>query len=241
MSRRELATNGRRRALAFLGLNAVGICAAGLVDAAAEPDERGSTPPATSGGDSDEAARSGRMRRHFPNVPLQTHDGRSVRFYEDLVKGRKVIINFTFTTCTGTCPRTSANLARVQEMLGDRIGRDIFIVSLSIDPEHDTPAVLAEYARTFEARPGWTFATGTIADINSIRRRLGLYDSDDITQHMGLLTFGNEPEGRWAATPALDTPKNILYYVLRRVDPFQYTVWPTVSPRASAGGSGTER
>ena len=87
----------------------------------------------------------------------------------------------------------------MQDLLGDRIGRDIFIISLSIDPEHDTPAVLKEYTATFNARPGWTFATGRIDDINTIRRRLGLYDSADITQHMGLLTFGNEPEGRWGA------------------------------------------
>ena len=240
MSRWDIAINNRRQALLLLGLNAAGACATGLVHAAAESDERSSAAPDARPAEAVDA-RSERMRRHFPNVPLQTHDGRSVRFYDDLVKGRKVIINFTFTSCTGTCPRTSGNLARVQEMLGDRIGRDIFIVSLSIDPEHDTPAALAEYARTFDARPGWTFATGKIDDINSIRRRLGLYDTDDITQHMGLLTFGNESDGRWGATPALDAPKNILYYVLRRVDPFQYTVWPTVSPRASAGGSGTER
>ena len=232
MSRKD---NGRRQALVFLGLNAAGACAAGLVHASAlTPDQE---PPA-SPVEAKEPPRAERMRRHFPNLPLRTHDGRTVRFYDDLVKGRKVIINFTFTSCTGTCPRTSANLARVQEMLGDRIGRDIFIVSLSIDPEHDTPEKLAEYARTFEARPGWTFATGRLDDINAIRRRLGLYDSEDITQHMGLLTFGNEPEGKWGATPALDTPKNILYYVLRRVDPFQYTVWPTVTP-AAATGSGT--
>ena len=229
--------NARRQALLFLGLNAAGACAAGLVHASTQtPDQEATASPV----EAKEPPRAERMRKHFPNVPLRTHDGRSVRFYDDLVKGRKVIINFTFTSCTGTCPRTSANLARVQEMLGDRIGRDISIVSISIDPEHDTPERLAEYARTFDARPGWTFATGRLDDINAIRRRLGLYDSEDITQHMGLLTFGNEPEGKWGATPALDTPKNILYYVLRRVDPFQYTVWPTVTP-AAATGSGTER
>ena len=183
MSRKDIAVNARRQALVFLGLNAVGACAAGLVHASTgTPDEK-TRPSADASGD---PARADLMRRHFPNVPLQTHDGRSVRFYDDLVKGRKVIINFTFTTCTGTCPRTSANLARVQELLGDRIGRDMFIVSLTIDPAHDTPAVLADYARSFEARPGWTFATGKIEDINAIRRRLGLYDSDDITQHLGL-------------------------------------------------------
>ena len=79
--------------------------------------------------------------------------------------------------------------------------------------------------------------TGRIEDINNIRRRLGLYDSDDITQHMGLLTFGNEPTGKWGATPALDAPKNILYFVLRRVDPFKYTDWPTVTPAVTASGN----
>jgi protein SCO1/2 len=216
----------RRQALVFLGVNAMGALATGLVHVSAQAPAAAPAPA--------EASRADQMRRHFPNVPLQTHDGRSVRFYDDLVKGRKVLINFTFTSCTGTCPRTSANLARVQELLGDRIGRDIFIISLSIDPEHDTPAVLKEYAGNFNARPGWTFATGRIEDINNIRRRLGLYDSDDITQHMGLVTFGNESTGKWGATPALDAPKNILYFVLRRVDPFKYTDWPTVTPAVTA-------
>ena len=229
--RSDKATD-RRQALVFLGVNAMGALAAGLVHASAQAPAAAPAPA--------EASRADELRRHFPNVPLQTHDGRSVRFYDDLVKGKKVLINFTFTSCTGTCPRTSANLARVQELLGDRIGRDIFIISLSIDPEHDTPAVLKEYAGNFNARPGWTFATGRIEDINNIRRRLGLYDSDDITQHMGLLTFGNEPAGKWGATPALDAPKNILYFVLRRVDPFKYTVWPTRTP-ATTSPSGTER
>jgi protein SCO1/2 len=228
------ATGHRRHALIMLGVNAVGAILASVGSSAQSP---AAAPPAPAQG---EVPRAERMRRYFPNVPLQTHEGRSVRFYDDLVKGRKVIINFTFTTCTGTCPRTSANLARVQEMLGDRIGRDIFLISLSIDPEHDTPAVLKEYANTFGARPGWTFATGRNEDITAVRRRLGLYDNADITQHMGLLTFGNEPEGKWGATPALDAPKNILYFVLRRIDPFKYTTWPAVAPAASAT-SGTER
>ena len=227
-----IAMNDRRQALLFIGVNGLGALVASVASASAQPPAELQAPK--------EVSPAERMRRYFPNVPLQTHDGRSVRFYDDLVKGRKVIVNFTFTSCTGTCPRTSANLARVQDMLGDRIGRDVFIVSLTVDPEHDTPAVLKEYAHTFNARPGWTFATGRIEDIDAIRRRLGLYDSPDITQHMGLLTFGNEPEGKWGATPSLDTPKNILYYVLRRVDPFKYTEWPAVTP-VNAATSGTER
>lgn len=225
--------NDRRKALAFLGLNAIGALAAAALPSSAE------TPPADLKLARD-VPRVERMRRYFPNVPLQTHDGRSVRFYDDLVKGKKVLINFVYTNCTSTCPRTSSNLKRVQEMLGDRIGRDIFINSLTIDPERDTPKVLNAYARTFDARPGWTFATGRVQDIDAIRRRLGLYSSDDFTQHLGLVTFGNEPEGKWGATAALDTPKNIVYYVLRRVDPFQYTVWPAVAPNGTAS-NGTSR
>ena len=110
-------------------------------------------------------------------------------------------------------------------------------MSISIDPEHDTPERLKTYAESFGARPGWTFATGRREDVDNIRRRLGLWDSPDFTQHMGLLTFGNEPEGKWAATPALDTPKNILYYVLRRVDPFKYTHWST-EPSSASGSKG---
>jgi len=182
--------------------------------------------------------RAERSRRHFPNVPLRTHDGRDVRFYDDLVKGKKVLINFTYTNCTRTCPRTTENLRRVQELLGDRIGRDIFIVSLSLDPERDTPETLRLYAQHNGAKPGWTFATGTRENIDSIRRLLGLYDNPDFTQHMGLLTFGNEPQGKWAATFALDKPENIVFNLLRRVDPFKFARWPeTPSPSATPHGS----
>ena len=215
----------RRHVLAIFGVGAVGALAAAAVPSAQAP--AGDLPVAP------DVPRAQQFKRYFPNVPLQTHDGRSVRFYDDLIKGRKVIINFTFTSCTNTCPRTTANLARVQELLGDRVGRDIFIVSISINPETDTPAMLKVYAEKFHARPGWTFATGKIEDIDSIRRRLGLYDSPDYTQHMGIVTFGNEPEGKWASAPALDSPKNILYSLLRRVDPFKYTGWPPAVTKAA--------
>jgi protein SCO1 len=224
--------NGRRKALAFLGLNAAAIAAASL------PSARAAAASASAAGSvSPESARQAEQhRRYFPNVALRTHEGKDVRFYDDLVKGKKVIINFVYTQCTATCPLTTANLARVQGLLGDRIGRDVFIVSLTIDPENDTPEVLNAYAKTHKARPGWTFATGKREDIDAIRRKLGLYDTTDF-QHLGLLTFGNEPEGKWAATPALDKAENILYYVKRRIDPFKATAWPE-RPSANAAAEG---
>ena len=218
--------NDRRKALALFGLGAFGAAAATALKAAPALAGTPVTPVSTS--------RRDRLRQHFPNVALRTHDGRTVRFYDDLVKDRKVIINFTYVNCSNSCPTASANLGRVQKLLGDRVGRDIFMISLSLDPERDTPEALKEYAEKWKAGPGWTFATGRQEDIDAIRRKLGLYDSPDFTNHMGLLTFGNEPEGKWAATPALDKPDKIVAAVLRRVDPFKYREWPRVGTRASA-------
>lgn len=228
----------RRQTLAALG--AAAAAAAFAPALVARRDETAVGSDATTSALTPRAdARTTLLRRHFPNVPLRTHDGHSVRFYDDLVKGKKVLLNFTYTNCTRTCPLTTQNLRKVQDLLGDRVGRDIFIVSLSLDPDNDTPETLKMYAEHNGARPGWTFATGTREDIDDIRRRLGLYDNPDFTQHMGLLTFGNEPEGRWAATYALDSPENIVFNVLRRVDRFTYVPWPEKpsGPARSTGGA----
>src|SRR5215471_20274092 len=93
--------------------------------------------------------------RHFPNLLLTTHEGRRVRFYDDLIKDKIVVLNFMFTSCSGVCPAITSNLARVQRILAPRIGRDIFMYSISLDPGHDTPGVLKEFAMTHGAGPGW--------------------------------------------------------------------------------------
>jgi cytochrome oxidase Cu insertion factor (SCO1/SenC/PrrC family) len=224
---------GDRREL--IGYLAAGVAAAALAPAAVRGERRtaAAAPPAELA-----HTQAVKLRRYFPNVPLRTHDGRAVRFYDDLVKGKKLLINFTYTNCEQTCPLTTQNLRRVQEMLGDRMGKDIFIVSLSLDPDRDTAETLKAYAEHNEAGPGWTFATGSRKDIDAIRRRLGLYDNPDFTQHMGLLTFGNEPEGKWAATFALDKPENIVFNVLRRVDPFKYSPWPEKTAKAPVSNGG---
>src|SRR5689334_721484 len=96
---------------------------------------------------------------YFTNVELTTHEGRTVRFYDDLLKGKIVAIDLIYTTCQYACPLETARLAQVQRLLGDRMGRDVFFYSITIDPEHDTPAVLAEYAAKYRAGPGWLFLT----------------------------------------------------------------------------------
>src|SRR3954451_5515398 len=108
------------------------------------------------------------------NLELTTHEGRTVRFYDDLIKGKIVAIDLIYTTCRYACPLETARLAQVQKLIGDRMGKDVFFYSISIDPENDTPEVLKAYAEKFHTGPGWLFLTGKKADIDLISRKLGL-------------------------------------------------------------------
>jgi protein SCO1 len=161
----------------------------------------------------------------FTNVEVTTHDGRTLRFYDDVMKGKILLINFFFTDCDAICPLMTENLARVQELLAPRIGRDIFMVSITLQPEHDTPEVLAAYARSYGVGPGWLFLTGKGADIELLRHRLGFVDSDpaqdaDPEQHIGTVRIANEPLHRWAMSPALVNPAALIRTV-KRVIPEQ--------------------
>jgi len=148
---------------------------------------------------------------YFPNVTFTTQDGRPVRFYDDLIKGKIVAINLIYTTCQYACPLETARMAQVQRLLGDRMGRDVFFYSITIDPEHDTPAVLKDYAEKYHAGPGWEFLTGTKADIDLVSRKLGLYTPPDPARnpdgHMPYLLVGNEATGQWMRNSATDNAK----------------------------------
>jgi protein SCO1 len=141
-----------------------------------------------------------------------------VRFYDDLVAGKIVTINFMFTSCTAQCPLTTANLAKLQLALGDHAGRDVFHISLTIDPAYDDPAKLAACAARFGARPGRTFATGDQRDITLLQKQLGMPQRDG-ELHTGMLVYGNEAKGRWAATPIMQSPTVLARILLRVVEP----------------------
>ena len=146
---------------------------------------------------------------YFPNVPLVTHEGESVRFFDDLIKDKLVVINFIYASCPDTCPLETARLARVQRILGDRVGRDIFMYSITIDPDNDTPEVLADYARRFRIGPGWRFLTGKESDITLLRKKLGLYIDeiqDDSGNHNVNLIIGNQATGRWLKRSPFENP-----------------------------------
>ena len=162
----------------------------------------------TGGPEPQAAAREKIRRRYFPDVVLRTQDNKKVRFYEDLIKNKIVTINFFYAKCDGVCPGITANLVKVQKLLGERVGRDIFMYSFSLKPEEDTPAALKEYADMYEVRPGWKFLTGAPADLELLRQSLGFTDPDpkldrDKSTHIGNIRYGNEPLMLWSACPGL--------------------------------------
>lgn len=149
---------------------------------------------------------------YFPNVPLTTQDGKTVHFFDDLLKGKKVVINFIYTKCGDSCPLETARMAQVQRILGARMGRDIFFYSFSIDPVRDTPAELKSYAQKFHTGPGWLFLTGKKADIELIRRKLGQQaraEDNELTDHSTSLMIGNVDSGEWIKDSSLDNPQYI--------------------------------
>ena len=146
-------------------------------------------------------------RSYFPNVQLTTHDGEKVRFFDDVVEGKIVVLNFIYTSCPDTCPLETAQLIKVQEILADRLGKDVFFYSITIDPENDTPEVLKEYRDQFGAR--WTFLTGSETDVTELRKKLGLYIEeiqDDSGNHNVNMIIGNQTTGRWMKRSPFENP-----------------------------------
>jgi len=184
----------RRKLLATL---AVAPLATGVVGRAASSDNKFKVP---------ESSRAKLQKRYFPNFELTTHEGKKVRFYDDLIKDKIVVINFMYAKCKGVCMPVTMNLKRVQNLLGRRMGRDIFMYSITLKPEEDTPQALKRYVQAHKVKPGWTFLTGKPEEINSLRRSLGFKDAKakldkDLTNHTGMVKYGNEARQWWAMFP----------------------------------------
>jgi protein SCO1 len=143
------------------------------------------------------------QRRHLPNVPLVTHDGRRVRFYDDLVRDKKVVLTFFSSRALTESYTVTRNLAALQRLFGRRIGADMFLYTIARNPERDTPVALRNWAAQSGAGPGWTFLSGRPAEVETLRRALG-FTSDDPAEDanprfaVGIVRYGSEPEMRWA-------------------------------------------
>ncbi|WP_439858634.1 SCO family protein [Pseudomonas sp. MBLB4136] len=195
--------NTRRKVLAGMGAVALGgllwqrfpVEAESIIDVAGEAD--------------------GVDDSYFPNVPLYTHEGEQVRFYDDLVRGKIVTVNMMYVDCSGACPTMTSNLRRVQELLGERLGKDVFMYSITLQPALDRPEHLQEYVRQQRLLPGWKFLTGEPADVERLRFGLGFYDPDpevdrNLATHTGMLRVGNDRNQRWTMAPALANPERII-------------------------------
>jgi protein SCO1/2 len=153
-------------------------------------------------------------QRYFPNLVLTSHEGKKVKFYDDLVKDKIVVFNMFYAKCEGICSPVTRNLARVQNLLGNRVGKDIFFYSFSLKPKDDTVSALAHYAEMHKVKPGWLFLTGSPDDMELLRRKLGFVDPDpevdkDTSNHIGVLKYGNEPLQRWGGCPGMQAPDAI--------------------------------
>ncbi len=139
---------------------------------------------------------TGPGRPYFTDLPLVTQHGKEVRFYSDVLEGRVVLISGFYINCKTICPRQNLILSRVQKMLGERLGTDAFIVSVTVDPRRDTPDKVKEYAGAFRAGPGWTFLTGKPENVDWVNYRLGQY-LEDPERHRGVYVIGNLKTGLW--------------------------------------------
>lgn len=134
--------------------------------------------------------------RYFTDTVLIDQNGERVRFYSDLMKGKTVVIDTFFATCQASCLPMNRNLAQIQERLGDRLGKDVHILSISVDPGVDTPTLLKAYARKLDAKPGWYFLTGDKENVEFILKKLGQF-VDDKNDHLNIFLIGNDRTGLW--------------------------------------------
>jgi protein SCO1/2 len=217
---------GRRRFMNLAATAAVATGVPGAAVAAAGEDAAAKFVPETLA-----LARSRIQQLHLPNIPLITHEGKEVRFYDDLVKDKVVMLNFFYALCGDVCPAVTANLAEVQKLLGDQVGRDIFMYSLTLRPEADDVLAIQNYRDTFGAGPGWTFLTGKPDDMEKLRRGIGFTNpipekDRDTTEHIGNVRYGNEPLMLWAACPGMAKPGFIVESVSWALRPETNRVQP---------------
>jgi cytochrome oxidase Cu insertion factor (SCO1/SenC/PrrC family) len=151
---------------------------------------------------------------NIPDVEVLDQDGNRLQFYSDLIKGKTVAINFIFTNCTTICPPLAATFARVQKQMGDKVGKDVHFISISVDPVTDTPERLKAWGAKFKAGAGWTFVTSTKEEMDKLLNALGASVSRR-EDHTPALIVGNDLKGVWTRTYGLANPSQIVGLILK--------------------------
>lgn len=141
----------------------------------------------------------------IPDAEVFDQDGKKIRFYSDLVKDKVVIVSFVFTTCSLVCPMQGESLSKLQATLGERLGKDMHLVSVSTDPEADTPERLKTWGLRFGARPGWTLVTGKKSEIDKVA--MALTGAPAVKgKHSPVVFVGSDKTGRWIRAYGLAEP-----------------------------------
>ncbi len=151
-------------------------------------------------------------QKYFTDTILVDQNGKEQRFYTDLIKGKVVVISPMYTTCKDSCPMLTANLARIQKSLGPQLESNARLLSITVDPETDTPPVLKEYCSHFDAKPGWYFLTGKKENVELVLRRLGLY-AEQKQEHLNLFLIGNDRTGLWKKALGVAEPQKLIEMV----------------------------
>ncbi|HEU4836278.1 MAG TPA: SCO family protein [Pyrinomonadaceae bacterium] len=159
-----------------------------------------------------EASHEAGAQMNIPDTELLDQNGRKIHFYTDLVKGHTVVINFIFTTCTTICPPLGATFARVQKEMGDKVGRDVRFISISVDPATDTPERLKAWGAKFHAGDGWTFVTGNKPQVDELLRALGA-SSARREDHSPTVLIGNDAHGTWTRTYGLANTSQLVQII----------------------------
>lgn len=133
----------------------------------------------------------------LPDVQVFNHQGRQVRFYTDLIKDKVVLLSFIYTSCTNVCLMQGENLAKLQSQLGARLGKDVFLISVSMDPQTDTPRRMKYWGRTFGARPGWTLVSSNLAEMNTMLKAFTGNSPGQKEMHASSVFIGNDRTGVW--------------------------------------------
>lgn len=144
----------------------------------------------------------------LPDLPLTDQEGHSLRFASEAVGKSVVAINFIYTSCTTLCPLTSATFKSVQSRLKDRLGKDVRLISMSLDPATDTPARLKAYAARYNAGSGWLWLTGEPGNMKQVLTGLGAYTAS-IQEHPPQVLVGDGASGRWTRFNTLPGPDRI--------------------------------
>lgn len=152
-------------------------------------------------------------RTYFTDLELITQEGKKVHFYSDMLKDKVVLVTAYYLNCAGACPLQNVVLSKLQRILGDRFGKSIFFISISVDPLNDRWELVKDYAKVWDAKSGWTFLTGKKENVDWVAYKMGLY-VEDPQDHETRYILGNVKQARWRRMPPRSTAEELSMMLL---------------------------